>query len=163
MEQVHRVAAWLRLPLARGNVFPFFAAAENLERITPRELRFCIVGRVPRVCEGCVIDYRLRLDGIPFRWRSRIRSWQPGRSFVDEQVAGPFRRWVHLHEFSDGAAGGTLVRDRVDLVLPLQPVGELAWPYVRRKLRRIFVFRQTAVAQALGCTLGEGSWAVEVR
>jgi ligand-binding SRPBCC domain-containing protein len=163
MERRHEVDAWLRLPLACSAVFPFFAAAENLERITPRDLRFGIAGQAPRISEGCLIDYRLRLDGIPFRWRSRIRSWQPGRSFVDEQVAGPFRRWIHLHEFSDDTSGGTLIRDHVDLALPLQPVGELAWPYVRRKLRRIFRFRQTAVAHALGCALGEGSWAVEVR
>jgi ligand-binding SRPBCC domain-containing protein len=163
MARSHHVEASLRLPLARSTVFAFFAAAENLERITPRDLRFSIVGPPPRISAGCLIDYRLRLDGIPFRWRTRISHWEPERSFVDEQLAGPFRRWNHLHEFSDEPAGGTRIRDRVDLSLPLPPLGELAWPYVRRKLRRIFEFRQTAVARALGCTLGSGSWSVAIR
>jgi ligand-binding SRPBCC domain-containing protein len=151
------------LPLAPGAVFPFFAEARNLERITPGDLRFAILQCPPRIEAGCLIDYRLRLDGIPFRWRTRIAIWEPDRAFVDEQLAGPFRRWVHLHEFANDAQGGTLVRDRVDLALPLQPIGEIAWPYVRRKLRRIFVFRQHAVARAFGCALGKGSWCVEIR
>ena len=62
--------------------------------------------------EGALIDYRLRIRGLPVRWRSRIAAWDPPRRFVDEQVRGPYRLWIHEHAF-EPRAGGTLVRDHV--------------------------------------------------
>jgi ligand-binding SRPBCC domain-containing protein len=162
VEVAHRVDAWLFLPRPRAEVFPFFAGVGNLDRITPPELNFRILEQPVQMGEGGLIRYRLRLDGIPFGWLTRITRWEPGRAFVDEQLAGPYRRWIHAHEFDDAPGGGTRIRDRVDLVLPLQPVGELAWPYVRRKLRRIFEFRQAAVAEAFGVDLRPGMSAVEL-
>jgi hypothetical protein len=132
----------------RREVFAFFADAFNLERITPAFLRFRIA--TPRPIEikpGTVIDYRLRLHGVPFRWRTRIETFEPERSFTDVQLAGPYRRWRHRHDFVD-VAGGTEVRDVVDYEMPLGLVG--AWArrvFVARSLDRIFDFRRRAVAE----------------
>jgi ligand-binding SRPBCC domain-containing protein len=89
---------------------------------------------------GTLIEYRLRLFGFPFAWTTRISRWEPGRCFVDEQIRGPYARWVHTHTFED-AGGGTIVRDEVRYWLPLYPFGEVVHPLVRRQLRRIFAFR----------------------
>lgn len=137
------------LPLAVEHVFAFFANAENLERITPPELRFRILTPTPiEVSEGTIIDYRLRLFGIPFRWRTRILEWQPNERFVDEQVQGPYANWRHLHTF-EGHGNGTRMTDRVEYRLPLHPAGLIAMPLVRRQLDRIFRYRANAIGQLL--------------
>jgi ligand-binding SRPBCC domain-containing protein len=146
----HYLRAESLIPLPRGEVFAFFAAAENLERITPDELRFSILSPLPLVmAAGLRIDYQLRLFGIPFRWRTVISRWEEGTCFVDEQISGPYALWVHTHTFAD-APGGTLVNDEVRYRLPLYPFGELALPLVRRQLRRIFNHRSAAMAKTLG-------------
>ena len=102
------------LPAPRDQVFAFFSDASNLERITPPSLRFEVLSPVPiEMEEGTRIEYRLALRGIPFRWSTLIREWDPPRAFVDEQVKGPYRKWVHRHEFEE-VPDGTLCRDRVD-------------------------------------------------
>ena len=83
-------------------VFRFFSDPANLGEITPPWLDFRIVGcSTPKIGEGTQIDYKLRLRGLPLRWQSRIRSWNPPHGFIDEQVSGPYRSWIHEHVFED--------------------------------------------------------------
>ncbi|MGI8412455.1 MAG: SRPBCC family protein, partial [Solirubrobacteraceae bacterium] len=123
----------------RTEVFSFFSEARNLERITPRWLSFEVLTPDPiEMGAGTTIDYRLRLYAVPFRWTSRIETWDPSRGFSDRQVHGPYHLWHHRHEFvAQGET--TLVRDWVEYALPLGVLGELAHAlFVRRDLRRIF-------------------------
>lgn len=132
-------------------VFPFFAEARNLERITPPLLGFEVVGDEPvEMRVGAIIQYRLRLHGLPVDWLTRIDEWEPGERFVDSQLAGPYRLWHHTHAF-EPRGDRTLMRDTVRYALPLWPLGELALPLVRRDLARIFDFRRDAVDALLRC------------
>jgi ligand-binding SRPBCC domain-containing protein len=134
----------------RREVWAFFADPANLEEITPDFLRFRIVTPRPiAMAAGTRIDYRLSLFGIPFAWRTRIEEVVPGESFVDVQLAGPYRRWRHLHRFFD-APGGTLVSDRVEYELPFGPLGDAVHALlVERTLDRIFEFRRRRVERLL--------------
>jgi len=137
--------AWL--PASRDAVFRFFADARNLERLTPPWLHFRIL--TPGTIEirtGTRIDYRIRLHGIPLRWQSMISGWDPPRQFVDEQISGPYRRWVHTHTFAE-ERGGTRVNDAVEFeVLASWATGWL----VMRDLRKIFAYRQETLGRIFG-------------
>lgn len=147
--RVHTLETQAFLPLPRVQVFAFFADAGNLERITPPWLHFLTLTPGPiELRAGARIDYRLRLHGLPLRWRTEIQLWDPPLRFVDRQLRGPYALWEHEHVFTD-AAGGTEVADRVRYALPFGPLGELAHAFVRRDLRAIFAFRRTATRECL--------------
>jgi len=126
----------------REKVFRFFADAGNLERITPPELNFRIISPQPiDIKKGALIDYQLKLRGIPITWRTEITEWNPPCSFVDSALKSPYKQWIHLHTFEEGEQGETIMRDIVRYRLPFEPLGDLAHFYVKKELKYIFDYR----------------------
>lgn len=129
-------------------VFEFFADAGNLERITPPELNFHIITPQPiDIKKGALIDYQLKLRGIPITWKTEITEWNPPHSFVDTALKSPYRQWIHLHTFEDGENGETIMKDIVRYRLPLEPLGDLAHFYVKKELKYIFDYRYKVIEE----------------
>lgn len=139
--------AELWLPLKREEIFPFFSDAANLEAITPPWVNFHIVTPQPILMRaGTLIDYKLKIRGLPVKWRTRINVWEPPYRFVDEQLRGPYRKWVHTHTFEE-KDGGTLCKDRVEYAVPGGWVMDKL--FVRRDVERIFAYRQKRLVELL--------------
>ena len=154
-EHVFRASTALPLPI--GEVFAFFSAAENLELITPPELRFRITTPGPIGIErGTRIEYRLSLFGVPFAWETEITVWNPPHEFEDTQLRGPYAQWIHRHRFRE-EGGGTVIEDEVRYRLPVPMLGEVASPVVRLQVGRIFRYRQRRMRELL---LAAGALAV---
>lgn len=136
-------------PLAE--VFNFFSRAENLEDLTPPWLNFKILKAEPQpVQKGTLIDYSLRVHGIPLRWTSEIVEWEPPHRFVDLQLRGPYKLWRHEHRF-EARDGGTLISDTISLSLPLGFLGQIAYKIkVHSDVQEIFAFRREKVRALFG-------------
>jgi ligand-binding SRPBCC domain-containing protein len=134
---------WLDRPLAE--LFPFFADAHNLGRITPPWLRFEVLNQGPIAMQvGTIIDYRIRWRGLPLRWRSEISVWEPPFRFVDRQIRGPYRLWHHEHRFEE-RDGGSEISDRVAYAVWGGSLVERL--FVRRDVKTIFAYRRRRLAE----------------
>lgn len=136
------------LPAPRSEVFPFFADPANLEALTPPWLRFEVL--TPRPLprgEGALFDYRIRVRGLPIRWRTLIEAFAPGERFVDRQIAGPCALWHHTHRFEDLPDGGTRMTDQVRYRIGWGWIGQIVTAlWVRRDIARIFDYRKQVLA-----------------
>lgn len=144
----NRFSASQLIPRPVEDVFEYFSRAENLEKITPPWLNFHIIGAsTPEMGMGTLIEYRLKIHGLPIRWQSRIEGWEPKKKFVDTQIQGPYAKWHHTHNFEE-VPGGTLVRDDVIYRLPLGKLGALfGGRFVKNDLEKIFSYRRKKIAE----------------
>lgn len=146
--KVYELRTRVRLPRPRPEIFAFFADAGNLDALTPPWLHFRIDTPLPLdMRAGALLDYRLRVHGLPIRWRSEITAWDPPRRFVDEQIRGPYRLWVHEHTFEEDGPETTLVGDHVRYAVPF---GALANLLVARDVQAIFRYREEKLREIFG-------------
>lgn len=141
---VAEFAQWI--PKPRTEVFAFFSKAENLEKITPDWISFKVTKKSsPDIKVGCLIDYRLKIKGVPASWRTLISTWEPQVRFIDEQLKGPYSLWHHTHGFED-MGEGTLITDRVIYRAPLGPIGSIVeFLMIRNDVKKIFGHRIRSV------------------
>lgn len=146
-----RLRSTLWIPHPPAAVFPFFAEAQNLERLTPAWLSFKILTPPPiPMGIGTLIDYRIGVHGLPLRWRTRIARWEPPHAFVDEQLRGPYSIWHHTHTFTP-CDGGTVLGDDVILRPKGGPLASLTMAlFVKRDVERIFRHRAAVMAELFG-------------
>lgn len=132
----------------RDEVFEFFADAKNLEEITPPELNFKITTPEPiEIQKGTIIDYKLKLRGVSIKWKTEITQWNPPFDFIDSALKSPYKQWIHLHKFSIGENGETIMEDVVRYRLPFEPLGDVAHFYVKKELNYIFNYRYKIVEE----------------
>ena len=149
--RIHLLERSQRVELPIEKAFAFYGDDRNLEPMTPPWLHFEVTSPRPVAMEaGALLEYRLRLHGVPLRWRTRIDSWEPPLGFVDHQEKGPYALWEHTHRFERDGDGATVIHDSVRYAIPLGPLGALAHRlFVRRDLERIFDFRRDTLARLI--------------
>lgn len=145
---INVVAAQVILPYSRDQVFEFFSKAENLELITPSWLKFNIMTPTPvEMFNGQLIDYKLKLFGLPFKWKTEITVWDPPNRFIDTQLKGPYVSWVHEHRFVEQGEK-TVVYDKVEYKVPgwiLSPI--INKLFVRSNVEQIFKYRTKVIQE----------------
>jgi len=139
------------IPRALEEVFAFFSDAHNLEVITPSWLAFRILTPGPiSMKAGTKLSYRLSWHGVPVRWTTEIRRWEPPSRFIDVELTGPYRLWHHTHRFAT-QDGGTRMTDIVRYRLPCGFIGRTMHALkVRRDVEQIFDYRFQRIQERFG-------------
>jgi len=142
---------WIPFPLSE--VFDFFANPANLPVLTEpsMDLRIDALHYVPaqadptepahlsrhtRVAAGPGSKLNISFRPIPFlplrlRWKAHIMSFAWNQFFTDEQVNGPFERFLHRHSFvaeTRNGLVGTVVKDEINFALRTRLFAGLSIP-----------------------------------
>ena len=133
------------------DVFDFFSRPENLSRITPPKMGFNILTPSPiEMKEGALIDYTVKILGIPIRWRTLITKYDPPNIFIDQQLKGPYSLWHHTHVFKKISDNETLIEDIVLYTIPFGFIGRIVhYLYIKRDLEKIFSYRKKKIADIM--------------
>ncbi len=144
---IHTLKVMQELPIDISEAWDFFSSPINLEKITPRHMRFHITSGVPKAMyPGQIISYRVSpFPGIKTNWVTEITHVVDKKFFVDEQRFGPYSLWHHEHHFEE-RDGSVLMTDKVSYKIPLGFLGRIAhFLFVKKQLRSIFNYRIKAL------------------
>ena len=140
------MAEELSAPLTR--VFDFFSRPAKLIEISPPELHFKLLSAPEQLTLGARIVLQGRRWGLSQRLVSEVTVWEPETWFVDEQREGPFKKWVHMHNFEALPSGGTRVTDRIDYETPGGMLGfVLTSKVIEHELKWIYTYRREKLTQ----------------
>ena len=137
------------VPRSLSETWAFFSRPENLEKLTPEDVKFDIKSPVSGVemYEGMIIQYRVSpFPGFSADWVTEITQIKELDHFIDDQRVGPFALWHHQHFFRDMGDGRTEMKDILHYQAPLGVLGSIAdWLFVHRQVKGIFTAREEAI------------------
>ncbi len=146
---VHTLKQTQVLPLTMSEAWKFFSTPRNLDSITPDDIGFKIT-YLPseKMYAGQIITYKVMIiPGIWVPWVTEITHVDEGKSFVDQQLSGPYKLWHHLHTFEPHPEG-VLMTDLVHYSIGFSILGEIPHKvFVERKLQHIFNSRKELLNQ----------------
>jgi ligand-binding SRPBCC domain-containing protein len=149
---VHHLKQSQTLPVDREVLWEFISVPQNLNKITPPDMAFEIIGESPKkTYTGLLLEYRVKVPLLGWStWLTEIKYVQEGVSFMDEQRVGPYKLWLHTHKLED-VDGGTRMTDDIRYIVPFGPIGWIANVlFVGRTLRRIFDYRRVKMEEIFG-------------
>jgi uncharacterized protein (TIGR01777 family) len=135
---------WIKQPTQ--NIFHFFSDENNLELITPPYLHFKVSDKsTEKIAINTLINYKLKIHGIPVVWKSKITNFVNNKTFTDVQLSGPYSKWVHQHDFIP-YKDGTLIYDKVIYKIPMGIIGKLfAGYFINKDIQNIFKYRSKII------------------
>lgn len=141
---IHQLYRKQQLNCTIDEAWRFFSSANNLSKITPKEMNFIVRTKLSddNIYKGMIIDYFVSpMLNIKMPWQTEITEVDFQKSFTDFQKKGPYKLWNHRHDFIENE-NGVLMIDIVDYELPLGFLGEIAHGlFVKKKLEHIFDYR----------------------
>lgn len=149
---MHHLKQSQTLPVDREVLWEFISVPQNLNKITPPDMAFEIIGEPPeKTYAGLLLEYRVKVPLLGWStWLTEIKYVQEGVSFMDEQRVGPYKLWLHTHKL-EVVEGGTRMTDDIRYLVPFGPIGLLANAlFVGRTLRRIFDYRRVKMEEIFG-------------
>lgn len=135
------------VPQRVEDLFPYYEDEKNLEELTPDWLNFKVLNKsTEKIQQGTIINYQIKLYGLPMTWQTEIEAFEKNKFFIDNQLKGPYAKWHHTHDFIP-LGQGTIIRDEIRYKVPMSAIGKLvAGLKVDSDVQKIFKFRSEKIA-----------------
>ena len=132
-------------------VWKFYTDIKHLEIVTPPNLNLKVIETSDKqIVKGLRMTISGRLFLYNSKWNSIISLVDISKHmYIDEMVKGPFKKWKHVHLFSEIGKNQTVITDKIEFELPFFFLGKLMEGYVENNLKKIFEFRKIQTASYL--------------
>lgn len=138
-----------RIKVNIDHLFAWHETKAAIARLTPPWVDLKMVGHTGGIEKGTQVKFILKIFGIPFAWEAKHIEYEKNRLFRDKQTRGPFKTWIHTHEFEPVSENESIMKDHVEYQLPFGLLGKLFQRMPQRDLKRIFRYRHRVLKDDL--------------
>ncbi|HVZ81551.1 MAG TPA: TIGR01777 family oxidoreductase [bacterium] len=138
-----------RIEVPVEELFRWHTQGPAFERLAPPWEKVHVLERTGGLQDGGKVVLQVRQGPVALEWTAVHRDYIEGKQFVDEQVRGPFARWIHTHQTRSDGPQASILKDHIEYQPPFGPLGALASGYLRSKIERTFRFRHDRTRQDL--------------
>lgn len=105
------------------DVFDFLLRPENLAKISHPDMGLAFIDPPEQIETGSRLAFKIQGYGIVQQMEHEIVTVERPTRFVESQVQGPLKKWLHEHIFEQTDPGVTTVIDRIEYLPPGGLVG----------------------------------------
>jgi ligand-binding SRPBCC domain-containing protein len=127
-------------------VWSFHERPDILELLNPPWQSIKVIRREGGLEVGAISEFRIFVGLIPIKWIAKHVAYQKNRLFTDEQIEGPFQKWIHTHEFEPIDPHTMKLSDRVEFGLAEGwLIDQIGSKWVLAQLHDLFTYRHQVI------------------
>ena len=130
-----------QFPFPVERVFGYHEQAGAIDRLIPPWERTFVLESKDSLRVGSIVKIKNKVGPFSQNLVAEHTEYRPNELFVDEMRSGPFSRWKHQHLFESISGVSSRLTDRIEVGLPLAPLGNILSGWVQAKLESMFRFR----------------------
>ncbi len=139
-------------------VFQWHSRPGALERLSPPWDPVKVIQRSGGINPGASVKLKMKAGIIPYTWTAKHTAYEENQLFQDEQIKGPFSKWIHTHRFKADGPDNSILEDRIEYALPLNPLSNiLMGSFIHKELQRIFHYRHNTLIEDLKAHLARNT------
>ncbi len=97
--------------------FDFLIQPANIKAISPPGVGLFFVSAPERLELRSQMMFRVQAFGVAREAVHEVTNFEPSTRYVEEQISGPMKAWVHEHLF-ESTESGVIVIDRIHFLPP---------------------------------------------
>jgi len=145
-----------QIDVPKDTVYRWHTTEGAFERLIPPWQEVRLLEAAPSIDEGTRTVIEIKHGLIRHRWVAEHFKVEEGNSFTDRQVSGPFKEWIHEHQFLGKNGRSTQLVDRLNFTIPGGLAGKMLMEScIEKSITNAFWFRHERTKMDLERLLGD--------
>lgn len=129
------------MEIAAADLFDWHARAGAIERLSPPWDPVRVIETTGGITVGNKISLKVKSGPFFCNWYAQHTDYIKDEMFRDEQISGPFSKWIHTHHVKPLGEKKCILEDQIEFRLPFYLPGAVFDRFIMGKLGKIFVYR----------------------
>ena len=133
------------MPVSAKELFHWHEKQGAFHRLSPPWDQVKVLRQDPTLKPGAEVHIQMKMGPFPLKWVAKHTEYHPPNEFVDIQLKGPFKKWIHRHRMFELGELTSELEDHITFQTPWS-LGE---GMALKSVERLFNYRHEVLKNDL--------------